>query len=321
MTSSFRGKAALVILIAVVVRLAFVAAVGRGLVKFEFNPDSIDYMSFAHNLATGVGFAHAINESEPFSQPVEFSAWRPPLYPAVLALAFQVSSKTLFLQSLQIALAAFALYFFLQLGLILFGEWPALIAGFAFALYPPLIMYSADLGTESLFLFLLTAVFLVFYSAGVEHSLPRVFWLGVLVGLAALCRPNGLMLAPALVLALWLTTANWKRAALRIAVLTLAVAMTILPWTYRNYRLFHKVVLITTNGGANFWAGAHMHLEGGSLADLGYSQHQALRDVPEPERERHYYRLAFAIIDHSPGRFGKMFFANRSEERRVGEEG
>lgn len=299
------------ILIAVVVRLAFVVEVGKGMVTFEFNPDSWDYMSFAHNLATGVGFAHAVNERQPFSQPVEFSAWRPPLYPAMLAAAFQFSRNIFFLQSLQIVFAALSLYFFLQLGFILFGELAALIAGLAFALYPPLIMYSADLGTESLFLFLLMAAFHVFYAAGVEHSARRDFGLGVLVGLAALCRPNGLMLAPALVLAIWLTASDWKRATCRIIVLTIAVAMTILPWTYRNYRLFHKVALITTNGGANFWAGAHLRLEpGASLADLAYSQHQALRDVPEPERERYYYRQAFAILDHSPRRFGEMFLSN-----------
>lgn len=310
MPNSFRWKAAFVILIAILVRFAFVVAVDKGRLKSEHNPDAEDYLSFAHNLATGVGFAHALNEDQPFSKPVEFSAWRTPLYPMFLAIAFHVSRGTLFLQSLQIALQAFSLYFLMRLGFILFGQIAALIAGLAFALYPPLILYSADLTTESLFLFLLTAVLLIFYQVK-EHSAARIFLLGVLTGLAALCRPNGLMLAPALVLAIWLTIHDKRRAVRLAAVLTVAVAMAILPWTYRNYRLFHKVVLISSNGGANLWFGAHFRLDpGASMDEIGYSQHQAFRDVPEPDREKYYYQQAFAILHHSPLRWGKMFLLN-----------
>ena len=311
MSTSFRWKAVLIILIAILVRFAFVLAVDNGKLRFEHNPDAEDYLSFAHNLATGVGFAHALNEGKPFSQPVEFSAWRAPLYPIFLSVAFHLSRGTLFLQSLQIALQALSLYFLLRLGLILFGEAAALIAGLAFALYLPLIFYSADLGSESLFLFLLTAALFVFYAAGKERSTARVFSLGVLAGLAALCRPNGLMLAPALVLAIWLTTRDRRQAVQRAIVLAVAVAIIVLPWTYRNYRLFHKVVLISTNGGAVLWAGAHLRLEpGATLAEVGYSQHVAFRDVPEPDRERYYYQQAFKILDHSPLRWGKMFLLN-----------
>lgn len=314
MTHSFRWKASLAILFAVLVRLAFVAAVSRAAVTFEFNPDSIDLYSFAYNLSTGVGFAHAVNENRPFSRPVEFSAWRPPLYPMFLAVAFQFSRNTFFLRTLQIALAGGALYFFLRLGFLLFGELATLIASLVFALYPPLIMYAADLGTESLFLFLLMATLFAACAAGKAPSTRRVFWLGVLVGLAALCRPNGLMLAPAVVLAMWLRSGDWRLAVRRGVVLGLAAAMMVLPWTYRNYRLFHEFVLISTNGGATLWAGAHLRLEpGATLAEVGYSQHQALRDWSEPKREHYYYGRAFLILDHSPVRWGEMILANFEE--------
>ncbi len=320
MTDQFRRKAVLVILIAVVVRLAFVVAVSRGIVAFEFNPDSFDYMSFGHNLATGVGFAHAVNEYQPFSQPVEYSAWRPPLYPAFLAVAFQFSRDTFFLRLLQIGLAVLSLYFFLCLSFILFGEVAALTAGLAFALYPPLIMYAADLGTESLFLLLLLAALFVFYGAGVKHSTARIFFLGVLVGLAALCRPNGLMLAPALVIAIWLTVADRKEAARRIAVFAIAVLLTVLPWTYRNYRLFHRVVLISTGGGAASWSGAHFRLQpGATLSDIGFlhmldslpqAQRRAMESLPEPEQERQFYRWRSEILDRSPSRLAVMAWRN-----------
>ncbi len=74
--------------------------------------------------------------------------------------------RLLFLFLVNVVLAALALYLFLRLGLVLFGETAALIAGPGFALYPPLIMYSGDFGTESLFLVLLMAIFLTFYQPG-----------------------------------------------------------------------------------------------------------------------------------------------------------
>jgi hypothetical protein len=52
MTNSFRWKAALIIFVAIFVRSAFVVAVDKVMVKFEFNPDSLDCLSCAHNLAT-----------------------------------------------------------------------------------------------------------------------------------------------------------------------------------------------------------------------------------------------------------------------------
>ncbi len=320
LANSFRWKAAAVILLAVVVRVAFVVAVEKGAVRFEFNPDSYDYLSFAHNLATGVGFAHAVNEYQPFSTPVQFSAWRPPLYPAVLAIAFQFSQSTFFLELTQVAFSAVALYLFLRLGFVLFGELAALVSGLIFAVYPPLVMYSADLGTESLFLLLLIAALFLFYARDGNPSLARVFSLGVLVGLAALCRPNGLMLAPALGLAIWLTASDWRQAGRRFAVLTVAVALMIFPWTYRNYRLFHKAVLISTGGGPALWSGAHFRLEpGASLADIGFlhmldslpqPQRRVMEGLPEPEQERQFYLWAFTILNRSPRRLGVMAWRN-----------
>jgi len=309
--NSFRWKVTLVILIAVLVRSALVAAVEKGVVRLEENPDSYDLLSFGYNLATGVGFAHAVNESQPFSRPVEFSAWRPPLYPAVLAVALQVTRSTVLLRLLQVAFSAVTLYLFLRVSFLLVGELPSLIAGLIFALYPPLVFYGIEISTENLFFFLLTAIFFAFYQAEQPHTVRRVFGVGVLIGLAALCRPNGLMLAPAVVLAIWLMAPTRGYAISRTVVVAIAISFTILPWTYRNYQLFHRFVLITTQGGPTFWAGAHLRLDpGATLADVGYAQHSAFREISEPERERYYYRQGLSILDHSPRRVGQLLWAN-----------
>ena len=206
---------------------------------------------------------------------------------------------------LQVTLAALALYFLMRLAVILFDELSALIAGLAFALYPPLIWVRGRSRHRELVLVSSHDGLVRVLCASRRPLHDPSILVGILVGLTSLCRPNGLMLGPALVLAIWLTTSDWKQASRRIILLTFAVALMVLPWTYRNYRLFHKAVLISTNGGGTLWAGAHLRLEpGATLAEVGYSQHAAFRDISETDREQYYYQQAFLILDHSP-RFGE----------------
>jgi 4-amino-4-deoxy-L-arabinose transferase-like glycosyltransferase len=309
MPNSFRGRAWVVLFVGVAIRIAFAFAVHGGFIQTLANPDALDYQSFAYNLATGAGFSHSVDQDHPFSQPVVVSAWRAPLYPAFLAVIFQFSRNAMFLMLLQVAMSGVSLYLFLRLGFILFGEWPALIAGLIFAFYPPLILYSADLGSEVPFLVLVLGVLLMFYSAEPTISGSRSFGLGVLVGLATLCRPAGLALVPALAFTFWITTRDWKRAIRCAAVLSLGVAIIVLPWTYRNYRQFHKFILVSSNGGNVLWAGAYMRLiPGASVKEMGYTQSRT--DMTEAERDRYYYQQAFVILDHSPIRYLKMFAGN-----------
>jgi hypothetical protein len=79
-------------------------------------------------------------------------------------------------------------------------------------------------------------------------------------------------------------------------------------------------VLISTSGGATFWAGAHIRLEAGaSLADIGLlhmldplpkSERQTMEALPEPEQERQFYRRGSAILDHSFRRHVAMAWRN-----------
>ncbi len=49
---------------------------------------------------------------------------------------------------------------------------------------------------------------------------------------------------------------------------------------------------------------------GATLAEVGYSQHAAFRDISETDREQYYYQQAFLILDHSPRLWGKLFLSN-----------
>ena len=81
----------------------------------------------------------------------------------------------------------------------------------------------------------------------------RLVSAGMLIGLAALTQP-GFLLFPGVVLASeLLRNRPLRKTAESTVLIGMAMVMAILPWTVRNYLVFHRVVLISTNGGSVFY--------------------------------------------------------------------
>lgn len=134
------------------------------------------------------------------------------------------------------------------------GPWPALIAlGLAAAL-PDFAVYSYLDHSENLFIvFVLTA--LILGQTALASGNWRMWLLvGVTLGLAALTREFGLTLIVPFACAV-LGYSGFRGAVPRVAVMALAVCLTILPWTLRNYRAFGELVPLSTKAGVNIYIG------------------------------------------------------------------
>src|SRR6266702_8183101 len=142
----------------------------------------------------------------------------------------------------------------------LFGWRLGLIAGVAAAIYPELYIYDGWLYTESLYTFLLFAVCYVLYRIQRNKTEKRGWrswrmWLscGVLLGLLALTRPNGVIVI-GLVIA-WAIAMIWfkvlARRATLIGVVTAALIACVLiaPRTVRNYLVSHTFIPVATGDG------------------------------------------------------------------------
>ncbi|MEO6572801.1 MAG: glycosyltransferase family 39 protein, partial [Polyangiaceae bacterium] len=127
----------------------------------------------------------------------------------------------------------------------------ALVAGLLVALHPGLIVYAALVMSEPLAC-LLTLV--AFYLAVRDGRPARGVVLGALVlGLAALVRPQALLCAPFL----GLVGAKSARQLFTGAVIASVVALLpVLPWTARNCQKMDGCALVSTNGGWNLAIGA-----------------------------------------------------------------
>lgn len=135
------------------------------------------------------------------------------------------------------------------------SRWRARIAGLVVALHPGMILYAALVMTEPLAALL---TLLAFWLA-VRDTRPArgVAIAAIVLGVAALVRPQALLCVPFLALVVprpstgpLVHTARWLAAVCALALLP------ILPWTARNCRVMDRCALVSTNGGWNLAIGA-----------------------------------------------------------------
>ncbi|MCD4708101.1 MAG: glycosyltransferase family 39 protein [Candidatus Sabulitectum sp.] len=203
----------------------------------------------ARNLAEGNGFAN---------EPGHPTAYRYPLIPLILSLFFRVFGERyipfLLFQSILSALIAPIIAW---IGYKAKGKQVALLAGILVAVNTELISYSRMMLTETLFSFLICLVALISIKMINGKRIAVFFSTGILLGLAALCRPVaigwGILLAGILLLQ---KKYRFQRRVTVVLALTAGGLITVAPWLIRN-----QVVMgspeFSTSTGITFWMFGH----------------------------------------------------------------
>ncbi|MDB4941989.1 MAG: hypothetical protein JWP97_1523 [Labilithrix sp.] len=139
----------------------------------------------------------------------------------------------------------------------------AMVAGALVAVHPGLVLYGALLMTEPLSALLVLAAFWVaLFTARARGSALRGIALGgVVLGLGVLVRPQALLCAPFLALAVAHRereprVARAGRYAIAVVVACAATLLPVLPWTARNCAVMDGCALVSTNAGWNLAIGA-----------------------------------------------------------------
>jgi hypothetical protein len=150
-----------------------------------------------------------------------------------------------------------------RLGRRVFGPAAGLAAAAVSAVYVYFFFFDASLMTEGFYMLGILWTLDLAGQIGGSHRRQYGRWalLGLAMGITALLRQSFL---PAIVLLaawLWWSTPGRRTQTVRGLALSCAVVvLLILPWTVRNYRVFHRVVLLNTNAGfAFFWANHPIH--------------------------------------------------------------
>ncbi|MBI3970044.1 MAG: glycosyltransferase family 39 protein [Chloroflexi bacterium] len=268
--------------IALALRLAYSATLPPQIVV-TFEADPLTYDQIARNLAAGRGFTGASFYYPPGTE--HPTAFWDPLYPLFLAgLYFVFGHSVVVVRVAQALLGAAAVALTFHLGRRLAGPVAGLLAAAISAAYPFFIYYAGHLLTETLFMVLILAVFAAGFRAHETRRALSFAVLGVLAGLAALCRAEAFLFGAGFIAwaSLWRVDA-WRRRLLAGVVALAAMVAVMAPWGVRNQLTHGQFLLTTTKLGYNLYKYYHPTM----TAD------QTVRTVPfpdfgdrtEPERE------------------------------------
>jgi len=191
-----------------------------------------------------------------------------PIYPYFISMFMGLAGADQSLWWLRLAqglISALTVGLLALTALRLFGRWAGVATALLATFYGPFLFFSGEILEITLTLaFLAWALFLL---AGRDKpgGLP-LFAAGLLLGLAALGKPNILILGPVIWISLGLfrplgrpSAWEWRRGILLAA----GILVAVLPFTLRNKLAGDDWVLISSNGGINLFIGNNPQADGG----------------------------------------------------------
>jgi 4-amino-4-deoxy-L-arabinose transferase-like glycosyltransferase len=209
-------------------RLLYLLFTGHG----PLTSDAGQYVVIAKNLATGHGFSAVYPQLTTHE-----TAFRPPLYPMLLAAAYWVFGASAGLaRGINVALGVGVVgltFFVVQRGI---SRRAAVWAALAVAVMPNLIANDTFALDEPLALLLILLL--------VNFMLRRRWiWAGAAVGALILTRPSAQFLV--LVLAVWVIVQfGWKK----MLMFVVTAGLVVTPWVIRNWVQIGTPTIATSNG-------------------------------------------------------------------------
>lgn len=255
--------------------------------------------------------------------------WQPPLYPYLLAGLYWLLGVSFWkVRLVQALMGSFTVVLASELASRAFNSRTAWLTGVLLAFYGPLLFYDGELLVPVLSLLLDTLALWV-YAGAKKRSLGRLALTGFLLGLSAVARPTVLLFAGVLVG--WevfgkrrdfrgaqenveTSPSPFSRRLGRGLVLSLMLMLPILPVTLHNGRAaeaagetgLDRLVLISSNGGVNFYLGNQEDYHGAVGIRPGIAWKALMR---EPARarvrgdaatSRYWTGKALNFLEHEP---------------------
>jgi len=235
----------------ILVRLIFDASLTSSIFLGNYILDSLHFHTWATKILAG--------------RTADVAFFRAPLYPYLVALVYKMFGvspwSVIVFQNLLGLLTGVVSYLFAKR---LFGTKVALWTALVVVVYPTLVFFEGEtlITTLAVFLYTLTAYRLLL--AVQEPTAKNVIKAGLVLGLAAITRPTILpvvVIFPIAFLAKYGIGAL-KEGMVKSLVLVVALFIPILPVTFTNLVKGGELVLISTQGGANFYIGNSIEADG-----------------------------------------------------------
>ncbi|MBX3230367.1 MAG: glycosyltransferase family 39 protein [Labilithrix sp.] len=176
----------------------------------------------------------------------------------------------------------------------------AVAAGVVAALHPGMVLYGALVMGEMLAALTVMGAFLVTLRLRASHRpLVAIGGGAIVLGLGALVRPQALLCAPFLALAI--EDRSWRSRAVAAAVGSAMSLAPVLPWSARNCAVMDGCALVSTNAGWNLAIGSFPRATG-RFETLRSSD--GCREVTgQVQQDRCWLHYGIANVTAAPGRW------------------
>jgi len=312
--------------IALVTRVAWVLTVPNELIWI----DEKQFAETARHLAAGDGYVSSSYRANP-------------VVPAYLATFFLLFGDSLLYPRLgQAVIGALSCVFVQRIGRAIAGGAVGSVAALLVAFYPGHVYLSGVFYADCIAVFFATAWLLTTYRT-IDAARPRVVSAvaGFIFALLALTRATFLAVVPvAAAFFFLLPGARAAESLRRAAVFTAVCAITIAPWSVRNYHTYGRTVIVSSGFWDTLWKGNNELADGGPddrfLELLGHVWEDRLAQLPDKQYDeifakydtitsRYFYEVrphapdamlawdevlkpvAIDLIVNDPGRFSKLF--------------
>lgn len=205
--------------------------------------------------------------------------------------------------AMNIALSVGIIWVTARLAARFWSQQVAVLSAMILAIWPTLVMYPTILASELPFVFF-TLLALDLWTHPRLGAISKPLLAGLVLGFAALVRPQALLLPLVYAAGLLLTSRVSLPALLGqvrcVALAGIVMAIVISPWTWRNHQLYGEPVLISTNGGITLWMGNTPGTDGRYMVVPEHYSH-----LPENEKARVLGQKAVDYILQDPAAFAE----------------
>jgi 4-amino-4-deoxy-L-arabinose transferase-like glycosyltransferase len=210
-------------------------------------------------LASGLGF------SAPWPHTVIApTAQQPPIYPFLVAGVFKLAGaysnpSVWLLLSLNAIISAFTAVLILRIGRRDFGRKTGALAAWVFACWVYEVTVSIRLWESTLAALLLMLGILLFPKMEYSRNIRPWLLFGTLTGVAGLTNTTLLAVLPPFWLCLWMMYRKRRESCSKALLISVtACVLVLVPWTMRNYQVFHRLIPIRDNFGLELWVGIEL---------------------------------------------------------------
>ena len=297
-----------VLVLAVIVRLVYLYEYYHLPDWYQLTVDNYYHLHWAQSIAAGNLFG-------------DTTYFRAPFYVFVLAALIAVFGTSLWvfrIFGILVGTASVLMTYFI--GNRLFNHRAGLLAALLQALYPIMIYFDGELLLDPLFT-LLVQLGVYFFLAWIRSRSDRHILLsGLMFGVAAITRPTVLVLVVVVLVAIAISRAALIKRAGQLSLFLLGLVVFIGPVFLRNVLVADDPVLISSQGGINFYIGNNPSADGVSavmppplghnwrIEDITWEAEKAVGGRLRPgEVSSYWFDRGLEWVKSHPGDFIKLY--------------